>query len=321
MFKWLCILIVAVSLFACKGGKRSLDGSEPVKADDFFAAFNPLTLPATFSDTNLTRKADTTGISYDVLNQFVADSALQKAAGKDHKKLAIHPAGIISKTNELYLLITFTQNKKTKLVAFVFDKEKKFKSSVELISNKSDDGYVHAVGITKEPTFIVGREKLTGDNQLMYSRQGYAFNNDAGSFIVVLNDSNEDLKKQNEILNPLDTLARKSKYSGDYIQDKKNFISIRDGRKDNSYRFFIHFEKNNGECIGELKGELSMVGENKAIFKESGDPCVIDFSFSGTSVKVKEQGSCGNHRGIRCYFNDEYRKKKEPKKSEKKKTK
>ena len=51
----------------------------------------------------------------------------------------------------------------------------------------------------------------------------------------------------------------------------------------------------------------------KAIYKESGDPCVIDFVFRDNEVEVKEQGSCGNHRGIKCFFDDTYRKKKEPK--------
>ena len=319
MFKWYFILLAAVLMVSCKGGKKSLSGDEPVKADDFFAAYSPVTLPTSYADTNILKKLDTTNISYAVINQFVADTALQKITGKEHKKLAIHPVGIINKGNENYLLTAFTQNKKTKLYALVFDKDKKFKTSLELVGTKNDDGYIHSVSINKEPTFVISKEKITGDNQLMYTRQGLAYNDDAAIFLVVLNDSNEDLKKQNEILNPLDTLPRKSKYSGDYVQDKKNFVSVRDGKKANSYLFFIHFEKNDGGCTGELKGELTMVTENKAIFKESGDPCVIDFSFTGNTIKVKEQGSCGNHRGIRCYFNDEYKKKKEPKKTEKKK--
>jgi hypothetical protein len=44
------------------------------------------------------------------------------------------------------------------------------------------------------------------------------------------------------------------------------------------------------------------------IFSENGDPCIIDFTFEGNQLFLKEQGSCGNHRGIKCYFNDEYNK-------------
>jgi len=214
MFKWYLILLAAVLMVSCKGGKKSLSGDEPVKADDFFAAYSPVTLPTSYADTNILKKLDTTNISYAVINQFVADTALQKITGKEHKKLAIHPVGIINKGNENYLLTAFTQNKKTKLYALVFDKDKKFKTSLELVGTKNDDGYIHSVSINKEPTFVISKEKITGDNQLMYTRQGLAYNDDAAIFLVVLNDSNEDLKKQNEILNPLDTLPRKSKYSG-----------------------------------------------------------------------------------------------------------
>lgn len=313
MYKWRLVLLLLVLATACKG-KKSLAGDEKIDADDFFEAFATISLPNYYADTNLLRKADTLNISLPVFSQFVPDSALQKITAKNNKKVTIHPIGKIEKENELYLLTNFTQNKKTKLVAFAFDKNKKFKSSIELVSNKNDDGYVHSVAINKEPTFMVSKEKYTPDNQLQYTRQGFAFNTDAGAFLVVVNDSNEDLKKLSEILNPLDTLPRKNKFSADYAQDKKNFISVRDGKNSAHYLFFIHFEKNDGTCTGELKGGLTMVSETKAVFKESGDPCVIDFSFGNSSITVKEQGSCGNHRGIKCYFNDTYNKKKEPKK-------
>ncbi len=50
-----------------------------------------------------------------------------------------------------------------------------------------------------------------------------------------------------------------------------------------------------------------------AVFIENGDPCVIDFTFKLNQVQVKEQGSCGSHRGIKCFFNDTYTKPKEAK--------
>ncbi|WP_153800397.1 hypothetical protein [Foetidibacter luteolus] len=314
MYRLYCVLLLLAFTAGCKSGDKSLAGNEPVSDDDFFAAFSKLALPTVYADTNMLRRADTTTISYAVFNQFVPDSALQKITGKTPKKLSIHPVGMIKKENEFYLLANFTQNKRTKLAVFTFDKQKKFRSSLELLHDKYDDGYRHYVSVNKEPTFSVAKEKIADGSQLLYTRQGYAFNNDAGIFFVVVNDSNEDIKKLSEILNPLDTLPRKNKFSGDYVKDKKNFVSIRDGKAPNKYLFFTHFENKSNDCTGELKGELVIVADNKGIFKETGDPCVIDFSFSGNTVKVKEQGSCGNHRGIKCYFNDSYTRKKEPKK-------
>ena len=84
-----------------------------------------------------------------------------------------------------------------------------------------------------------------------------------------------------------------------------------------TYLFFIHFEKNNADCIGELKGTLTLSSTTAGQFTQNGDPCIIDFSFSGNSVSLKEQGTCGNHRGIKCLFDDSFTRKK-PSKSKKK---
>jgi hypothetical protein len=210
-------------------------------------------------------------------------------------------------------------DKKLSLVTYVFDDDKKYLSGLPLISNKNQDDYIHSVAVNTEPTFLISREKTTKDNKYLYTKNGLAYSKDLGEFIAIINDSNEDLKKRSEIINPIDTFKQKNKYSGDYTKSKNNFISLRDGRNTDTYVFFIHFEKNNGDCVGELKGDLKMVLENKAVYQSNGDPCVIDFAFAKNYINVKEQGNCGNHRGIRCYFDDRYTKKKPPTNSQPKK--
>ena len=44
-----------------------------------------------------------------------------------------------------------------------------------------------------------------------------------------------------------------NKFSGDYIADKRNYISVRDGKNALTYAFFIHFEKNNGNMCRRIK--------------------------------------------------------------------
>ncbi len=305
-FLWLFLVVLA----GCKEKKHSVSGDAPVKIADFIAAFRSLPLPFQAADSSILRMADTVTISHTVFTQFIPDSLFAAYTGKNGQKTVIHPVGRIERTNETYLLTNFTMGKQSRLLAFVLNKKNVFLTSLPLLSNNNEDGYYHYVSINKEPTFMLGKEKLSKEKQLMYTRNGYAYNDAAKSFIAVINESNEDDQKA-EVLNPIDTLAHKNKYSGDYILNKRNFISVRDGRNASTYLFFIHFEKNEGQCVGELKGELKMRDEHKAIFHESGDPCVIDFSFDGNEISVKEQGSCGNHRGVRCQFNDTYRKKKE----------
>ncbi|HVZ24628.1 MAG TPA: hypothetical protein VG842_01150, partial [Sediminibacterium sp.] len=154
------------------------------------------------------------------------------------------------------------------------------------------------------------------DNQLKFSKEGWVYSSSAAGFMLILNDSNEG-QDHSAIINPIDTLPRKNKFSGDYIEDKRNFIAIRDTKSPAVYAFFIHFEKDNGACTGELKGEMKLNSPNSAQFTENGDPCVIDFHFDGRDVTLKERGSCGNHRGIKCYFDDTFTKKREPRQARK----
>ncbi len=313
MYKYLVVCLLILTAASCKDKPVSLSGSGPVDTKYFIAAFKPLTLPCRIADTNMVKLADTTNISYAVFTQFIPDSVLVKALGKNAKKVKINPVGKIEKEKELYLLANFTINKKAVLHSFLMNKENKYLAELELLKQGTKDGYNHTVSITSEPTFIISREKTNAKSEMFYTKNGYAYNNGSGTFTAVMNDSNEDLERINEIINPIDTLADKNKLSGDYADDKRNFISIRDGSNANRYTFFIHFEKNNGDCTGELKGSMTLRDATHGYFRESGDPCVIDFTFEGRSVTVKEQGNCGNHRGIKCFFDDSFTKKKEKK--------
>ena len=297
---------------ACKEKKIDLSGNAPVKVNDFIAAFPIINLPYAAADTNITKIADTTRIGIKVLQQFIPDTVITKHLNIT-AKTAIHPVGRIEKETEIYLLITTNTNKKIELSTFVLDKKNKFLAFKQLLSNAAKDDYLHSVVINKEPTFSINKERMDKEKQLLqYTRIGWAFTPSTGMFMNVVNETNEDEKRNNTVINPIDTLPRKNKYSGNYVQDNKNFISLRDGKTPNSYLFFIHFEKNEGSCIGELKGELQMKAPNKGIYTANGDPCVMDFSFNGNEITVKEQGSCGNYRGIKCFFNDSYTKKKDP---------
>jgi hypothetical protein len=309
-------IILLLFLVACKEKKIDFSGEVPVKEKDFIAAFKPLPLPYSLLDTGINGAADSLTIGIKVFEQFIPDSAFTSILGKN-RKVSIRPVGKIKKEKENYLLTLISTKSETKLVVFVLDAKTKFLGVKELMSSKDqEDGYQHAVSINKEPTFMLVKEKTIKETNL-FTRTGWVYNN-AGFFMVVITDSNEDPKKQ-QIINPIDTLARKNKWSGDYVKDKKSYVSIRDGKDANSYTFFIHFEKNEGTCIGELKGNMTMKSNKTGIYTANADPCIIDFNFEGSEVNVKEQGSCGNHRGIKCFFNDSFQRKREPKQKASKK--
>ncbi len=308
MKKWLACLLL-IMIVSCKSKKPSLKGTDTVTVADFIDAFPLLTPPYTVADTNITKVADSTEIGYEILTQFIPDSMVNKIQ-RNEKDLVIYPVGKIQKTKELYLLATFTHRKKTKLGVFVLDKKNKCLAAKELLENQNEDDYSHFISINREPTFLISKEKMNADKQLMFSRVGWSYNS-AGNFMVVINDGNEDPKKTS-VINPIDTFPRKNKFSGNYEHDKKNYISLRDGKNPNTYLFFIHFEKNDGACTGELKGEMKFKNATTAVYTESGDPCAVDFTFSDNEITIKEKGSCGNRRGMQCFFDDTFTKKREP---------
>ncbi len=310
MKKW-WYLLVLLAMVGCKDKPVDLSGETTIKISDFLAVFPKITIPYTIADTNMVKAADTVVIGYKAFIQFFPDSSLTAIVGNS-RKLVIHPVGSIEKDKENYLLVLFTVKKVTHLAVFVTDKKHKFLAAKALLSSAKTDNYIHSLSINKEPTFLVSQERTGKDNQLQYSRAGWVYTS-AGYFMVVVNDSNEDSRHTENIINPLDSLARKNKYSGDYAQDKKNFISLRDGQTSASYLFFVHFEKEEGSCTGEIKGEMKMKTATTAQFKQNGDPCIIDFTFNEKKITIKEQGSCGNHRGIKCFFDDTFIRKKDPK--------
>jgi hypothetical protein len=74
-------------------------------------------------------------------------------------------------------------------------------------------------------------------------------------------------------------------------------------------------EKNEGDCIGELKGELDLIKPNLAQYRKADDHCVLEFSFTNNSVTVRELEACGNHRGIKCVFDGSFPRKKDSRKT------
>jgi hypothetical protein len=309
MNKFFLALALLICFSNCKNPEADLTGNKKVTPEDFLKAFREIAFPAIISDTALKDFGDTAVVSKTVFTQFIQDSALQKFINNPAGNYIIHPAGIIHKQDRDFLLATFSSAKETALGVFVLDGKHQFLTSFPLLNTIQKDEYRHSVTITEEPTFILKKEKNAPNNLTLYSRNGFAYSASSNAFAEVLHDSNEDTARNSEIINPIDTLPSTNKFSGDYVADKKNFISVRDGKNALTYSFFIHFEKSNANCVGELKGMMSLTNEQEAIFTESGDPCVINFKFTGNTIKIEEQDNCGNHRGITCPFDFTFKKK------------
>ncbi|MGI8634139.1 MAG: hypothetical protein ACR2KZ_01920, partial [Segetibacter sp.] len=308
--------IILFTLFACKNKKTPL-GNKNIEAAEFFNAYDDLKLPFAASDTNIRKVSDTNTISYDIFTQFIPDTIFNDVFGKD-RKLTIHPIGKIEqKGKETYFTTLVNSKSNSAIYLSVYDKNKVTANMPLVVSN--DDEKVTTATIDKKLTIVINQEWTIKDD-IYYKRIIYAYNN-VGIFTTVLTETNADRRAGKIVSNPLDTFPKKYKYSGDYKKGSKNLVSVRDGKKPDEYLFFVYFENGNEAepCGGEIKGMMKMASDKVAIFKGDGDPCQLNFNFTSNTVAVKETGSCGNYRGIKCFFNDTYTKKKDVKNATKKK--
>ena len=299
------ILISCISLISCKGKKKMLSGDETLSAEEFVLSFPIIELPVNLSDTTINNKiSDSALISPKLLKEFIPDSVFSRDFGKTGKPRYFLIGRAVDKNGDNYLVLKAATAAKQAGYIVCFDKDNKYRAGMQVVTNSTERNTHFQGGLDRKFTITRNKQKISGDGQIAYNKDVFVYNT-AGAFTLILTESNEALSVK-EVFNPIDSLPRAHKLSGDYVKDKKNFISVRDGAKAGRMKFFIHFEKNGGECMGELKGEADFVKPNIAHYTSSGDPCSLELFFSGNQVSIRELQGCGNYRGIRCFFEGSY---------------
>ena len=238
------------------------------------------------------------------------DSVFRPVFAKGVKPKIYSIGKVVSKDGETYLFLKALSNDKKAMYVVVVDKKHKFLAAMTALRMDQSNitrqslSFDRSMGITK----TIVRKNV--DRTESEGKDVYVFEPDSRKFILVMTDALDE--KPAELLNPIDTLSRKQKYTADYGTGKKNLVSIRDGRKNDRLSFYIHIEKNNGECVGELKGEAIIKNANTAEYRNDGDPCILKFRFSSGAVTLAEE-SCGARRGLNCLFDGTYSRMKDPK--------
>ena len=311
LLKMVLVLVPMVVFLGCRH-KSSETGGELKKMEqkDFLAMFHVLKLPVNFSDSSLAKKSADSPLTLAVCNQFMPDSLIQKHFGKPIRPRLYASGKLIVKNAETYLLVKALSPSKKILYLVCMDKEGKFKTGMPLLFRDDDSENRYVAAIDNKYTISISRLRKDDDGRTLFVKTVFVYNEE-GVFNLIMRESNEGKPKTAQIYNPIDTFAHRHKFTGDYLQDKRNFISVRDGKNNSFVRFFVHFEKNDGNCKGELKGEARFVSPTIARYTSYGDPCSIELSFNEKTVRIKELEGCGNHRDIRCYFNGIYEKHKE----------
>lgn len=315
MKKYLLLIILPGLLFSCGSKKVSLtENDDKVDVHDFVGFFQPLKLPYQVGDTLLRRKeTDAAGINYKLFTRFVPDSILAKYFGKEIRPKLYAVGKVRVPGNETYLFIKASTTSRKVFFILCFDKKNKFAAARPIIYLDNEPGVRGQAAMDAKYTLSITHQRKAPDGQVFYKKDAYVYNTDASMFTLIMTESNETGSKAAPIYNPIDTLSHKHKFTGDYSQDKRNLISVRDGKDASRILFFVHFEKDNGECKGELKGQAKFISANTARYMANGDPCMVEFLFSAKGVSMKEREGCGNHRDIKCFFEGYFTKRKEPK--------
>jgi len=315
MIRYLIYTATAVYLLAaCTEKKKpSLSGEEPVAIEVFIESFELVNPPVEVADTTLNkREKDSLLISFKIFTQFVPDSVPLKIFGKNAKpKLYIGKRVEVDK-QETYLFVKAVTADKKVMLVICFDKQKKFRAWLPLLVNDANQATSQQSGLDRRFSFYKSTYLKRPDGSTAEGKEVYIYNEDAGRFLLIMTDALDD--RVTEVINPIDTLPRENKFSADYVKDKLNMVSIRDDAKPGKIIFFIHFDRNNGECTGELKGTAGFTSANTAVYRQPGDVCALQLSFTSSSVSIKELEPCGTHRGVKCSFDGSYPRKKEPKK-------
>ncbi len=304
---WALLLV----LNAC--GHKNADGNgslQKIEPGDFLAMFHTITTPVTLADSSLQRKSTDSPLAWAAYSQFVPDSLIHKNFGKSLKPKLFASGKLQVKNAETYLLIKALTPQKKIIYLVCLDKDSRFRAGMPVVVREEDSEFRYVTTIDAKYTISISRIHKDGDGKSIFVRTVFVYNEE-GIFTLIMRESNEGKPRTAQIYNPIDTLSHKHKFTGDYLQDKRNFISFRDGKNNAVIRFFVHFEKDNGNCKGELKGEARFVSSGIARYIANGDPCSLEFNFTDKNVRMRELDGCGNHRDIRCFFDGVYLKHKE----------
>ena len=303
----ICALLL-VLMVSCGKKAKDINADEAIETTDFIESFPLRELPILFQQKDLKKiESDSFFIKNSVVSRFLPDSIF-KAAFPRIKDVRFYRKGRYKaeESGETYLFLAAEKKDKKNIYLICFDANNVFKASMPLVEKNSNPEVSSEGGIDKRLTVIKTRNTQSRDGKAYYNKSAYVYNTE-GLFTLILTESNEPVEEKT-VYNPIDTLSRKDPLSGDYKQDKKNFVSIRDGGKAGKLLFFINIEKSGNGCDGSLRGDMVQVKPRVYHYNKADDQCVWEFSFNGKSVQVRELEACGNHRGVRCSFDGRFRK-------------
>ncbi|HEY1113426.1 MAG TPA: hypothetical protein VGE66_07685 [Chitinophagaceae bacterium] len=302
--------VLIVTVMACNNEKKEeAENETEFRYETFSGRFKDAKLPYSLTDTGLLKNEDTAAIRNQKFISFIPDSINKKLFPNPSKVRYIPLARVAAANGEQYFILKAVSGSRKAALLVTFDQTQNYGAALPFLvpDNEAKSSQVSSLDKAFSITRSVSRRDK--DDVLMEGKDVYVYNKDARQFTLIMTDLLDE--GEMEVINPIDTFARTHRYAGDYTQGKRSILSIRDGRSDKEVQFFVHFEKNDGECTGELKGTLFFTSTTTAVYRQGGDPCVLEFDFKKSSVSMREVEGCGLHRGLQCLFEGTFTRKKE----------
>lgn len=303
------LLFVAVCFFAssCSNQSQKLLSDKGLSLQEILTLSPELTYPILITDSLLQKPGyDSMQLDDATFLQYLPDTLVQRLF-PEKEALQLHVLGKATlKESGTYLFVRSGVGKKKKAIhLFYFSVQPAYLGNFLLSDRLKRSGKVHRyckIDSRQNIAFISEQQMPTGE---FWTGETIYYLNNQGQPVLAVTNTNEDLS--DEIRgNPIDTLPRTHPHSADYSSDSKNLISVRDGKRKGTFEFFIHFSKQKGQCIGELKGTGEWVDAHKGIFRDTNSPCTIEFYFTRNSVRISEADGCGGYRDITCFFEGSY---------------
>ncbi|PJJ75501.1 hypothetical protein BXY57_1080 [Thermoflavifilum aggregans] len=275
---------------------------------DLLALFPQRQLPYQVNQDSLHKPlSDSMRLLPDVVKRFFPDSIWQNTFPKS--PVEVFPLAAMAYDRGHFLVIRVQQGSRIAAYLCYFDRRDQFHQALRLCYTSPDAQADQYEGrIDRKAVITIDHHIHTPDQRSILRENVYALNPE-GKFILVLTNANGALSLE-DIYNPIDTLPAHHPFSGDYVKGDMSIVSIRDGKNKQTFRFFIHFYDPTTRCGGELEGTGHFLNRSTGTFKDDNGPCAIDFHFTTGRVRIEEVGGCGAYRGIQCFFNGTYTKKK-----------
>jgi hypothetical protein len=299
-------VLFVLFVFSCKHKEKITTGEEGNSSRvDIQQPFPSMPVPYQLTDTALLQGAQTG--SHPELATLVADS-IKKNLFNGSKNIKYYPVAKIEKPKgETYLVIKAVSGEKKVALVIAFDKQNQAAASLPFLVPDDDPTTVQVSSIDNSYSITRGIARKKDGLTTGEGKDVFAYDKTTKQFSWIVTDQ---LDKQSLVVNPIDTLPKTNKLSGDYVLNKKNIVSVRDARTPNQIMVYIHTENEDGTCKGDLKGQFLVTSSSTAIYRQGGDPCVLQLKFTGSSVSIHEEQGCGNHRDVSCAFQGSFPKKK-----------